>query len=243
MKGFKLSEVTWDFAKDFINENAIVVLPIGGGTKEHGPHLPCGTDFFVIDEIANRIVERFDVILLPTLAYAYYPAFVDFPGSVSIESNNFINFVKDILKSFIKFKVKKFLILDGGVSTHCPLKILSQDMHNEYGVFIAVTDILGIGKEALIRVCENKKGGHGDEAETSCMLSINPSLVHMDKAVEEYSVEIVGAVQNGIKKVFVGGKMETENGINGNAKLANVEKGKKIMDAKIDDIIYFLERF
>ncbi len=241
MKGIKLSEVTWTFAKDFINKDSIVVLPIGGGTKEHGPHLPFGTDYFVIDYIAHRVVERCNVIMLPTLPYAYYPAFIDFHGSVSIEAINFINFVKDIFKSFIKFGVNKFLILDGGVSTHCPLKILSSDMHNKFKVTVAVTDILGLGKETREEICEEERGGHGDESETSCMLYIKPDLVHMEDAVEEYSNTVPGCFRNGIKKVHIGGKMDTENGINGNAKLGTKEKGEKIMEAKIDDIVYFLE--
>ncbi len=243
MEGVKLSEITYEEAKKLINEDTIILLPIGGGTKEHGSHLPMGTDFYVTEWMTDRVIESYPVVALPTLSYAYYPAFIDWAGSVSIEAENFIRIVKDIIKSFAKFGVKKFLIIDGGVSTHSPLKILSSDLHNELGISVGVTDCLGLGKEVEDEVCEQEKGGHGDEGETSCMLYIKQELVKMDKAVEEYRVGIKGAYNNGIKKVSVGGKMDTPHGIHGNSKLATVEKGKKIMDAKIVDIIRFLEHF
>lgn len=53
-------------------------------------------------------------LTLPTLPYAYFPAFVQWKGSVSIEHEHFTNYVRDILMSFIRFGVRKFLIIDGG---------------------------------------------------------------------------------------------------------------------------------
>ena len=165
MRGKKLWEYTWDEAELFLNDTAIVVLPIGGGSKEHGRHLPLGTDMMVVNELSERIVRRCDVILLPALNYAYYPAFIHWPGSVSIEADNFRKFTEDIIRSIARFGVRKFLILDGGVSTHYPLTILSYDLHNALGISVAVTDITGLGKETGERVCEQEQGGHADESE------------------------------------------------------------------------------
>ncbi len=82
MKGKRLAELTWEEARDVMATRPVALLPIGGGAKEHGPHLPCGTDQMVVEELARRVVEAYPVLLLPTLAYAYYPAFVEWPGSV-----------------------------------------------------------------------------------------------------------------------------------------------------------------
>lgn len=241
--GIKLSEITYREARDLINGDSIVVLPVSGGTKEHGHHLPLGTDMHVINWITERLIEQCDIVALPIVSYAYYPAFVKYQGTVSISAQNFINYVRDILESFIRFGVGKFLILDGGVSTHGPLKILAGDLHNDYDVMVAVTDIIGLGHEAEEELCEQKMGGHGDESETSCMLHIHPSLVKMEYAVEEYRSSVKGAFQNGIKRVHVAGRMETPHGIHGNATLATPEKGKAIMDAKVRDIVRFLDNF
>lgn len=242
--GIKISEITWQEATELIDENSIVCLPIGGGTKEHGPHLPLGTDLMVTEELARRVFEVTPIMLLPALAYAYYPAFVDWVGSVSIEAENFKNFVADIIKSFARHGVKKFLILDGGVSTHFPMRILSYDMRNELGVYVAVTHILGLGKEVQLEVCEQEEGGHADESETSCMLVIRSELVKLNLALKEYSSKIPHAFsESGILKVAVSGKMDSPHGINGDATLANAEKGEKILDAMAQDIIKFVKSF
>ncbi len=243
MQGVRLADITWVEAKELINEDTIVVLPIGGGTKEHGPQLPCGTDFYVTDYLGQRVVEQFPVVLLPTLPYAYYPAFVDWPGSVSISSRVFMDMVTEIIRPFIKASVKKFLIIDGGVSTHFPLKILSYDLHNQYGITLAVTNIKGLGTETEQLVCQQSQGGHADEAETSCMLAIRPELVKMDLAVEEYAEVLPGTVKDGILKVSIRGKMKTKNGTSGNSKLATSSKGEQILAAMVSDIIEFLHSF
>ena len=132
--GKMISELTYEQLKPLVNENSVVVLPIGGGAKEHGGHLPMGTDFYVTDWGARRVTERCDVLTLPTLPYAYFPAFVEWTGSVSIGHRHFTDYVRDILMSYARFGVRKFLIIDGGVSTHPPLCMLPRGMDSECGV-------------------------------------------------------------------------------------------------------------
>ncbi len=244
MKGVILSELSYIQAIEAYKKYSIVMLPIGGGIKEHGPHMPCGTDMMIVNEIARRVVEKSPVILLPNLPYAHFPAFVDWPASVNIKAVHFINFVKDIIESFIKDGVEKFIILDGGISTHAPLQIVASELHNEFNVSIAITKIEGLGKEVSQKVCEQKSGGHADEAETSTMLAIKNNLVNMDKAVEEYREVIPGVYSKaGIQKFTIRSKLNTKNGTHGNSKLATEEKGLKILDAKVDDIVNFINNF
>ncbi len=244
MKGIRLAEITWQEAIEAFSKYQIALLPIGGGTKEHGPHLPLGTDLMVVEELANRVVEESPVLLLPALAYAYYPAFVDWTGSVSIEAQHFTAVVGDIIRSLYRHGIKKFLLLDGGVSTHPPLRTLSSDLHNELGVWVAVTDILGLGSEVYAEIEEQESGGHADEMETSCMLAMRPDLVKMELAPKEWRKGIPGAFgKDGVKKIHVGGKMDTKSGINGDATLATAKKGELALAAKARDIITFIEHF
>ena len=242
-KGVMIAEITNEDCQKLLCEDTIVMLPIGGGSKEHGGHLPMGTDFFVTDWLARAVTERFPVVTLPTLPYAYFPAFTDFKGSVSIEAYNFSTFVENILENFIRFGVKKFLILDGGVSTHFPLRIAANNLSCRYGVKVGVSNCLGLGKEVDDELCEQPKGGHGDEAETSTLLYIRGDLVKMEEATEEYVQSMPGCAKNGVARVALFGKMNTPRGTNGNSRLATREKGERMMQAKIDDLVDFLENF
>lgn len=241
--GRLISELTYEQCQTLIHENTVIVLPIGGGSKEHGDHLPMGTDFFVTDYLARQVTERCDVLTLPTLPYAYFPAFVEWKGSVSIEYQHFIDYVGDILLSFGRFGVKKFLILDGGVSTHIPLKLLALTMNNQHNLKVAVSDCTGLGRETERRVCQQKRGGHGDEGETSSMLHIRPELVHMEKAAEEYSASFPTSMGDGFQKIYFPNRMCTPHGINGDSTLATAEKGRQILEAQVEDLVAFLREF
>lgn len=241
--GYFIKEMTYEQLEPLITEDTVVVLPIGGGSKEHGNHLPMGTDYYVTDWIAEKVTEKCDVLTLPTLPYAYFPAFVEWKGSVSIEHEHFTNYVQDILKSYIKFGVWKFLIIDGGVSTHPALCMMARNMLNQYGVKVAVSDITQLAKETEESVCSQKKGGHGDEAETSTMLYIREDLVHMESAVEEYMSAMPGSVSGNRLKIYVPDLMNTPHGINGNSTLATKEKGQKILEASVNDICTFLDSY
>ena len=244
MEGIRLSDITWEQARDTIDKYPIALLPIGGGTKEHGPHLPLGTDLMVVEDLANRVVKEAPVMLLPALGYAYYPAFVDWPGSVSIEARHFTDMVGDIIRSLARHGTRKFLILDGGVSTHPPLRTLSSDLHQELNIYVAVTNILGLGAEVYAEIEEQERGGHADEMETSCILALRPDLVNMDRAPKEWRKGIPGAFgPTGVKKIHIGGKMRTPNGIHGDATLATPEKGEKALAAMAQDIITFVQNF
>ena len=241
--GHFISELTYEELAPLLTEKTVVVLPIGGGAKEHGNHLPMGTDFYVTDWVARQVTERRDVLTLPTQPYANFPAVVRWHGSVSIEHQNFTNYVRDILMSYIRTGVRKFLIIDGGVTTHPPLCLMARDMDNELDVKVAVTDVTKLALETESAVCQQERGGHGDESETSTMLWIREDLVHMDRAVEEYTASLPGSVVNGIKKVDVPNRMCTPHGINGNSTLATKEKGQKILEAMVDGICTFLDTY
>ena len=56
--GHFISELTYEELAPLLTEKTVVVLPIGGGAKEHGNHLPMGTDFYVTDWVARQVTGR-----------------------------------------------------------------------------------------------------------------------------------------------------------------------------------------
>lgn len=241
-----LAEITWQEAASFLHGKNAIVLPIAGGTKEHGDHLPLGTDMFVINELVNLIASecRENILFLPILNYAYFPAFTDWPGTVTISAKTFIDFVSDIIRCIAKHGAKKFLILDGGVSTQAPLSIVSYDLANELGVEVAITNISELGGIKRREVCQEKYSGHADESETSCILAIRPDLVHINRAISERSAYFPESKdQNGATLITLKGPMRTRSGINGDPIAAQAWKGKAILDAMALDILNFLRAF
>jgi len=81
MLGCCIDALTWPEAERALREYPVVVLPIGARTKEHGLHLQLNNDWLMAEYLTRRVAERSRVLILPTLQYGFYPAFLEYPGS------------------------------------------------------------------------------------------------------------------------------------------------------------------
>jgi creatinine amidohydrolase len=133
-------------------------------------------------------------------------------------------------------------LLDGGVSTHAPLRTLSSELHQELRVHVAVSNFLGLGRQVQAAIAEQASGGPADGVETSCLQVIRPDLVRMERAVKQIDLALPGTRGNDrVRKFSLGGKMITSSGINGDAILATAAKGELMLAAMAQDIVDFLE--
>ena len=98
--GVFLESLTWIQALEALRVIDTVLVPVGARCKEHGVHLPLNTDWMIAEYLARRIAELCRVIALPTVQYGFYPAFVQYSGSVSIGEATFRDAVADICRSF-----------------------------------------------------------------------------------------------------------------------------------------------
>ena len=77
-EGTRLEQVSWQVAEHQLKPETVVVLPLGAGASEHGPHLPLGTDQRLAEYVATRIVQDLNVVVAPTLAYHHVPGFTEY---------------------------------------------------------------------------------------------------------------------------------------------------------------------
>ena len=239
-RSLRLENLTWLDAESALKEFKVVMIPLGARTKEHGPHLPLNNDWIMAEYLAERVAEEVPVMVMPTLQYGYYPSFLEYPGSVSIGLETFKEMVKDICVSMSGYGVKKFYVLNTGVSTVYGLKPAAEELM-EMGIEMRYTDILVSGRGAEEGLMEQEGGTHADEGETSMMLYIDPKIVNMEKAVKDYHpLEGRGLTRDPVNK---DAGVYSASGVYGDATLATVEKGKKVVEARIRFIIDELREF
>jgi creatinine amidohydrolase len=121
-RGLRAESIAWPQIEMALKSSPTILIPIGAGCKEHGFHLPMNTDFLWAEYLVNRVVEQCNVIALPTVTYGYYPAFKEYPGSISIGAAAFQEMIADICRSFATHGAKKFYVLNTGISTVAPLE-------------------------------------------------------------------------------------------------------------------------
>jgi creatinine amidohydrolase len=185
LRGAWLEDLTWEEAGQRLQQDAVVVLPVGAAAKEHGPHLPLGTDRLVAKALAERVAAALPVLIAPILCFGYYPAFTHYAGSQHLSAPTFIALLTEILAKLVADGAQRIVIINTGVSTEAPIRIALRDILDRTGVRVAVADIARLGSRVR-QEDRQKVGGHADALETSLMLAIAPELVHMERARTDY---------------------------------------------------------
>src|SRR5215813_7813274 len=178
LRGAFLEDLTWLEAKAWFERDPVIVIGIGALAKEHGHHLPLNTDFRIARALLEGVGHALPVLLAPILGFGYYPAFRNYPGSQHLEAQTFIAVLREILEGFIRQGARRLAIVNTGVSTEAPIRILVRDLFQAHGVRIAVADIARLGR-STDTLMEQKLGGHADEHESSLMLAIAPDAVRL----------------------------------------------------------------
>jgi len=230
-KGILLEQLTWVQAQAALSRESVVVVPIGAAAKEHGPHLRLNNDWTIAEYLKRRVVEVANVVVAPTIAYHYYPAFVEYPGSISLRLETARDLVIDIARSLAAFGPRRFYALNTGVSTVLALRSAAQALATE-GVLLRYTDIQTIAADAVASVEDQDGGTHADEIETSIMLYIAPGAVDMKKAARDYQ-----RGEGPLTRTQGKGGIYSPTGIYGDATLANCAKGQRVVEAMVVGIL------
>lgn len=228
-----LEDLTWLEAEKALKEYEVVLFALGARTKEHGPHLLLKNDYVMAEYLKNRVIKEVPVAVLPTLQYGYYPAFLEYPGSVSLKAETFKNLILDICRSMNGYGMRKFYVLNTGVSTLRPLKQAQEELSKQK-IFLRYLNILEVDASLPSGLLKQEGGTHADEGETSMMLFIAPDTVAMSKAVKDFDPR---PDRRGLTRDPKGEGHYSPTGIWGDPTLATKKKGEIIVKATVSEII------
>jgi creatinine amidohydrolase len=239
MLGQLVETLTWPEAEAAIRRLPTAVLPIGARTKEHGLHLPIDNDFRLAEYLARRVAERCPVLLLPALPFGFYPAFVTYPGSVSLGFETFRDTVCDICRCFAAHGTERFYALNTGISTARPLDAACEVLAAE-GISLRYTDFAAAMAKGRAEVETQECGTHADEIETSMMLYIAPETVRMELARADGTVDRGGG---GLSRDPEGQGIFSPTGVYGDPTRATREKGERVVESVVAYLIDEVERY
>ena len=220
--GVKLETLSWVEAERCFAAKPMIVIPLGAAAKEHGPHLPLNNDAIIACWLAEQLRLLRPVVIAPLINASYYPAFVEYPGSISLRTETARDVIVDICNSLARFGLTRFYVLNTGLSTLGPLaaakSLLGDKLVFEYLVLDQALQTLPPGLLA------QSYGSHADEAETSLMLHIAPEVVDMSLAVDD------GVEGEGRLTRQRGDGLWSRSGVYGQATLASADKGRSIAE-------------
>ena len=233
------AHLNWPGVEQRIQAGAVAVLPVGAACKAHGPHLPMNTDQLQADWLAAALVQRADVLVWPAVTYGYYPAFSDYPGSVSLTRATFQHMVQEILGEIRRAGARAVLLLNTGISTIEPLQAAADKLTGELRIELANVYAGPRCRSVTKAIEEQPRGGHADELETSILLVIARERVALDKA-QTWTPPAMAA-SGPFSRSDPDNPRYSPAGVWGDPTLASKDKGRRLLAAMLDDLLAAVE--
>ena len=231
--GVKLETLSWIEAEQWFADDPVIVIPLGAAAKEHGPHLPLNNDAIIAAWLGEQASARLPVVIAPLINASFYPAFTEYPGSISLRYQTARDLIADTCMSLARFGLTRFYVINTGLSTLRPLAEVKA-LLDEGIVFEFLnldTALQGLPEDLL----QQQYGSHADEHETSLMLHIAPEVVDMSRAVDD------GVQGEGRLTRTRGQGLWSESGVFGQATLASADKGKVIAEVLLQHTLAQIE--
>jgi creatinine amidohydrolase len=231
--GVKLETLSWIEAEQWFADDPVVVIPLGAAAKEHGPHLPLNNDAIIAAWLSEQVSAMLPVVIAPLINASFYPAFIEYPGSISLRYETARDLIADTCMSLSRFGLSRFYVINTGLSTLRPLAEVKALL--DEGIVFEYLDLDAALQGLPENLLQQQYGSHADEHETSLMLYIAPEVVDMSRAVDD------GAEGEGRLTRTRGQGLWSESGVFGQATLASADKGKVIAQVLLQHVLAQIE--
>ena len=178
-----MERMTWQEVADEIEGGRRTAVIVAGATEQHGPHLPIGTDELLGVELGARVARELgDALVAPVIRPGCSDIFLSYPGTISVSPELLMAILDAYVASLRGQGFRRFVVFP----THGGnFRVL--DAWRARGVaegVIVVSTIGGYGMK--FAKVPSAIGNHSDLMETSNMLVIDRSLVHLERAAAGY---------------------------------------------------------
>jgi creatinine amidohydrolase len=162
---------------------ALVVLPVGA-TEQHGPHLPLGTDFLIVEHVtraaAREAQPHLDVLVAPTFQTGSSHHHLSFGGTISLSTERYYGALRDMTESLIQSGFRRIFIVNGHGGNHELIQLVVRDLAQTHPCNLAAASYWDLARESLAQREPDLGGrlpGHAGAFETSLIMAVHPDLV------------------------------------------------------------------
>ena len=231
-----------DFAAPL--DDKVFILPVAA-TEQHGPHLPAGTDGFILDGIlqaAMRASGPVRAIALPLQPIGWSIEHGGLPGTLSLDAELLAQGWVGLGRWIERAGARRLLILNSHGGNAPVVSTAAMRLRAECGLFVAKAHW-----EALARPNDLAPAGapvedwHAGWIETSVMLHLRPNLVVMDSAVSGSFCHPKGMPPNGPASWAWMAADLSANGVIGDPRLASAALGARLVERAVAGLAALLD--
>jgi len=179
------AEMTWEDFAD-ADPSWIAVVPLAA-VEQHGPHLPLGTDAFILEAYLARarklLPDTLKVTFLPPQAIGTSHEHRAFAGTLSLAPETLVRALAEVAESVRRAGLRKLVFANGHGGNVAALDLLALDLRARLGMLAVACSLSRFGyPHGLFASDEVAHGIHGGDVETSIMLAARPDLVRRELA-------------------------------------------------------------
>lgn len=250
----KLAELTSEEARQFLNEDAVLLLPMGS-LEDQGTHAPMG-DYMAADAVALDMArtarkEGLMVFVAPVIPFGGGDLFKSTLGGISLSYNTLVGLLDDMLGCLTRHGIKKIMIINGHGGNVVPINDVTMRWREKTGLFVPSMYLWQVSYELLKTILgpeeAAKVSGHGGDPLTSIGLHYFPELLRPDlmqeppaKGRKALGMEMGG---NFSEVVYAGARIQVPleaietapHGVRGgDPKYCKAETGKALADRLVE---------
>jgi creatinine amidohydrolase len=174
-----LMEIPQPEAEALLKASGTVVIPTGS-VEQHGPHLPCGTDWYAALVFSRAAAERLGALVVPFAPMGITPFHMGFAGSLTLRHETFVAIMLDVAASVARHGARRLIILNWHKGNSDAIGVAASRIHSELGLEVIRVEACYVARDLV----GAETGGltHGGELEVLPVLALDPSLVHLERA-------------------------------------------------------------
>ncbi len=253
------ASLTWQEINEAVEQENVILIPVGS-TEQHGPHLPLDVDNFLAESVAMETARRspHNILVAPTIPYGFNVHAMDFPGTIHVGYNMFIEYCTSVCKSLAYHGFKRIVLVDGHGSNEHLLEFVARRTILETDALVSSFmwwNLLRTNPKFISSFRESVFPGgcaHACEVETSIYMHLKGENVRTDRIEDHIAwynqggaegFHWVDAFGSGPASIVEPTSTYTPNGVMGQPSLASAEKGRVIFEETVSQLVKFVQFF
>lgn len=239
----QLAEEAWPDLREYFEAGSLALIPLGS-TEQHGPHLPCGTDYLIADAFAREAAERTGHFCTPPIPIGVSAHHRQFSGTMWVDPDAFRSYVTALTRNLTSHGIDRVIYVNAHGGNVTALREVGRQLREEGEVY-AIEWMWNDSIPDLVEELFSVPGPHGGPKETSLIQYLHPTLVHEDRFEDARDG---GLVEWRDEEQRVHGARtyydtidNTANGVLGDQTDASAEKGRQCFEAASDHLVALCE--
>jgi creatinine amidohydrolase len=233
----RLGDLTWREVEALPPRERTAVVALGS-TEQHGPHLPCATDTWVAEALAERFCARVpEAVLAAVVPVGCSREHHEFAGTLDLQPETLAALVADVLRSLARQDFARAFVFSGHGGNCAPLASALPTLRAACAPLevVVFTDLAALttalhAASAEFGVTPEASGHHAGELETSIVLALRPAAVRTDALAAGHTTP----TDDPQALFYPSLRPNAPNGTVGDPRAAAGERGERYLAAWVD---------